>query len=77
MVRRVAMPGGLLALNGGGEPGVKTLRNGLRRITGFAAGLRCMPRSGDTLGRVEWNASSLLAACKNQACQRQTRQHQR
>ena len=55
MVRRVAMLGGFLARKGDGEPGVKTLWTGLQRVTDFAAGLRFMRLSGDTLGCVSWD----------------------
>ena len=44
------MLGGFLARKGDGEPGVKTLWTGLQRVTDFAAGLRFMRLSGDTLG---------------------------
>ena len=54
-VRRVAMLGGFLARQGDGEPGVKTLWIGLQRVTDFAAGVRFMRLSGDTLGCVSWD----------------------
>ena len=56
-VRRVAMLGGILARQGDGEPGVKTLWTGLQRVTDFAAGLRFLRLSGDTLGCVSWDGS--------------------
>jgi hypothetical protein len=40
VVRLVAMLGGFLARKGDGEPGVKTIWQGLQRVTDFAAGLR-------------------------------------
>jgi hypothetical protein len=40
VVRLIAMLGGFLARKGDGEPGVKTLWQGLQRITDFAAGIR-------------------------------------
>jgi len=52
MVRRVAMLGGFLARKGEGAPGVKTLWLGLQRVTDFAAGVRFMRESGDTLSCV-------------------------
>ena len=52
MVRRVAMLGGFLARKGDGEPGVKTIWIGLQRVTDFAADVRFMRLSGDTLGCV-------------------------
>lgn len=42
VVRLVAMLGGFLARKGDGEPGVKTLWQGLQRVTDFAAGLKYM-----------------------------------
>ena len=54
-VRRVAMLGGFLARQGDGEPGVKTLWTGLQRVTDFAADVRFMRLSGDTLGCVSWD----------------------
>jgi hypothetical protein len=39
-VRRVARLGGFLARQGDGEPGAKTLWQGLQRVVDFAAGLR-------------------------------------
>ena len=57
MVRRVAMLGGFLARKGDGEPGVKTIWIGLQRVTDFAAGVRFMRLSGDTLGCVSWDDS--------------------
>ncbi|SEI28572.1 Transposase Tn5 dimerisation domain-containing protein, partial [Paraburkholderia hospita] len=39
-VRLVAMLGGFLARKGDGEPGVKTIWQGLQRVMDFAAGLR-------------------------------------
>jgi hypothetical protein len=38
--RRVARLGGFLARQGDGEPGAKTLWQGLQRVMDFAAGLR-------------------------------------
>ena len=61
-VRRVAMLGGFLARQGDGEPGVKTLWIGLQRVTDFAAGLRFMRLSGDTLGCVSWDAFGVLGS---------------
>ena len=55
-VRRVAMLGGFLARKDDGEPGVKTLWTGLQRVTDFAAGVRFMRLSGDTLGCMSWDA---------------------
>jgi hypothetical protein len=52
MVRRVAMLGGFLARKGDGEPGVKTIWIGLQRVTDFAAGVRFMRQSGETVGCV-------------------------
>lgn len=40
VVRLVAMLGGFLARKGDGEPGVKTIWQGLQRVVDFAAGLR-------------------------------------
>lgn len=40
VVRLVAMLGGFLARKGDGEPGVKTIWQGLQRVMDFAAGLR-------------------------------------
>jgi hypothetical protein len=40
VVRLVARLGGFLARKGDGEPGAKTLRQGLQRVMDFAAGLR-------------------------------------
>jgi hypothetical protein len=39
-VRLVATLGGFLARKGDGEPGVKTIWQGLQRVMDFAAGLR-------------------------------------
>ena len=52
MVRRVAMLGGFLARKADGEPGVKTIWIGLQRVTDFAAGVRFMRQSGDSLSCV-------------------------
>ena len=40
VVRLVAMLGGFLARKGDGEPGVKTIWQGLQRVMDFATGLR-------------------------------------
>ncbi|CAE6873316.1 hypothetical protein R69658_08260 [Paraburkholderia aspalathi] len=40
VVRLVAMLGGFLARKGDGEPGVKTIWQGLQRVMDFAAGIR-------------------------------------
>jgi hypothetical protein len=40
VVRRVARLGGFRARKGDGEPGAKTLWQGLQRVMDFAAGLR-------------------------------------
>lgn len=40
VVRLVAKLGGFLGRKGDGEPGVKTLWQGLQRVMDFAAGLR-------------------------------------
>ncbi len=40
VVRLVAMLGGFLARKGDGEPGVKTIWQGMQRVVDFAAGLR-------------------------------------
>ena len=49
VVRLVARLGGFLARKGDGEPGVKTIWQGMQRILDFAAGIRfsCEPGSGD------------------------------
>ncbi|SAK93795.1 hypothetical protein AWB75_06718 [Caballeronia catudaia] len=47
VVRLVAMLGGFLARKGDGEPGVKTIWQGLQRVTDFAAGLRYARELGD------------------------------
>lgn len=39
VVRLLAMPSGFLARKGDGEPGVKTIWQGLQRVMDFAAGL--------------------------------------
>jgi hypothetical protein len=52
VVRRVAMLGGFLARKGDGEPGVKTIWIGLQRVMDFAAGVRFMRDSGDTVSCV-------------------------
>ncbi len=40
VVRLVSMLGGFLARKGDGEPGVKTIWQGLQRVMDFAAGLK-------------------------------------
>ena len=52
VVRRVAMLGGFLARKGDGEPGVKTLWIGLQRVMDFAAGVRFMRDSADSVSCV-------------------------
>lgn len=52
MVRRVAMLGGFLARKGDGEPGVKTIWFGLQRVMDFAAGVRFMRESAQSLSCV-------------------------
>ncbi|SAL88047.1 hypothetical protein AWB74_08378 [Caballeronia arvi] len=47
VVRLVALLGGFLARKGDGEPGVKTIWQGLQRVTDFAAGLRYARELGD------------------------------
>ncbi|NYH20784.1 hypothetical protein GGD40_000270 [Paraburkholderia bryophila] len=42
VVRLVAMLGGFLARKGDGEPGVKTIWQGMQRVVDFAAGIRYM-----------------------------------
>ncbi|WP_281369989.1 IS4 family transposase, partial [Paraburkholderia humisilvae] len=49
VVRLVAMPGGFLARKGDGEPGVKTIWQGLQRVMDFAAGLRFARELGQGL----------------------------
>jgi hypothetical protein len=39
VVRLIARPGAFLGRKADGEPGVKTLRQGLQRVMDFAAGL--------------------------------------
>ncbi len=43
----VAMLGGFVARKGDGEPGVKTIWQGLQRVTDFATGLRYARELGD------------------------------
>jgi hypothetical protein len=47
VVRLVAMLGGFLARKGDGEPGVKTIWQGLQRVTDFAAGLKYARELGE------------------------------
>ena len=46
------MLGGFLARKGDGEPGVKTLWIGLQRVMDFAAGVRFMRDSADSVSCV-------------------------
>ena len=52
VVRRIAMLSGFLARKGDGEPGVKTLWIGLQRVMEFAAGVRFMRDSAESLSCV-------------------------
>ncbi len=47
VVRLVAMLGGFLARKGDGEPGVRTIWQGLQRVRHFAAGLRYARELGE------------------------------
>lgn len=52
VVRLIAMLGGFLGRKGDGEPGVKTIWQGLQRVTDFAHGLRWARDSTDDLSCV-------------------------